>query len=64
MSPNKMNGVTKLIFILPLITNIKKMKGGDFKSCLEQNSLKDVDEWKNSHLSKNKTVMRRKLLAA
>jgi hypothetical protein len=40
------------------------MKGGDFKCCLEKTVLKDLDDWKNTHLSENRTVMRKKLLAA
>ena len=63
-SPNKMNGVTKHVFILPLLANIKKMKRVDFKISLEKTILKDLDDWKIAHLSENRTVMRRKLLSA
>ena len=63
-SPNKMNGVTKHVFFLPLLTHIKKMEKEDFKYCLEKTLLKDLDDWKNAHLSENRTVMREKLLAA
>jgi hypothetical protein len=59
-----MNGVTKHVFILPLLANIKKMKRVDFKISLEKTILKDLDDWKNVHLSENRTVMRRKLLSA
>ncbi|MDR0714370.1 MAG: hypothetical protein LBF89_08955 [Bacteroidales bacterium] len=64
-SPNAMNGVTKQIFILPLLTRINAKKGltsGWFKTCLEYVFLKDLDEWKDEHLSENRTVKRRKLL--
>ena len=61
-SPNKMNGVTKHVFVLPFLTNIKKMKGGDFKYYLEKTILKDLDDWKNTHLSENRTVMRKKII--
>ena len=54
----------KSVFILPLLTHIKKMKRGDFKTCLEESSLKDVGACENAHLSKNKTVMRIKLWSA
>jgi hypothetical protein len=59
-----MNGVTKHVFILPLLANIKKMKRVDFKISLEKTILKDLDDWKIAHLSENRTVMRRKLLSA
>jgi hypothetical protein len=63
-SPNAMNGVTKQIFLLPLMTQIKKLKNKDFKTHLENIYLKDLDDWKDMHLSVNRTVMRKKLLSA
>jgi hypothetical protein len=65
-SPNKMNGVTKQIFILPLLTQLQrkiKVDGNAFKIYLEKIQLKDLDTWKNGHLSENRTVKRRKILS-
>jgi hypothetical protein len=66
-SPNAMNGVTKQIFFLPLLTRMKAETGlsnGCFKTFLEHVLLKDLDTWKDSHLSVNRTVKRKTLLCA
>jgi hypothetical protein len=65
-SPNAMNGVTKQVFILPLLTQLKKepKDAGCFKNYLEAVRLADLDAWRNKHLSENRTVKRRKLLHA
>jgi hypothetical protein len=62
-----MNGVTKQIFLLPLLTRTKAETGlsyGCFKTYLEHVSLKDLDGWKDCHLSVNRTVKRKNLFCA
>ena len=64
-SPNAMNGVTKQIFLLPVLTKMKgdtKINNNCFKIYLERVFLKDLDTWRDSHLSVNRTVKRKKLL--
>jgi hypothetical protein len=66
-SPNSMNGVTKQIFFLPLLTEMKRKIPPDttcFKHYLEDVFLKDLDLWKTNHLSENRVVKRNKLLCA
>jgi hypothetical protein len=66
-SSNAMNGVTKQIFLLPVMTRLKsdtKMDKSCFKNYLEKVFLQDLDEWRNTHLSVNRTVKRKKLLCA
>jgi hypothetical protein len=66
-SPNAMNGVTKQIFLLPLMTRMKAETGilnTCFKTYLERVSMKDLDDWKDTHLSVNGTVKRKKILYA
>jgi hypothetical protein len=66
-SPNAMNGVTKQIFLLPLMTRMKAETGihnACFKTYLEHVFLKDLDDWKDTHLSVNGTVKRKKILCA
>jgi hypothetical protein len=66
-SPNRLNGVTKQIFILPLLSRMKSAHGMDndyFKHCLEHVFLRDLDTWRLGHLSENRTVKRKKLLCA
>jgi hypothetical protein len=49
-SPNKMNGITKQIFILPLLPQLQrktKEDGNAFKIYLENVQLKDLETWKN-----------------
>jgi hypothetical protein len=61
-----MNGVTKQIFFLPLLTQMKsemEADSGRFKQYLEHVFLKDLDTWKSNHLTENRTVKRRKLLS-
>jgi hypothetical protein len=61
-----MNGVTKQIFILPLLTQLQrktKKDGNAFKKYLEKVQLKDLDTWKNEHLSENRNGKRRKILS-
>ena len=66
-SPNAMNGVTKQIFFLPVPTKMKgdtKIDNNCFKGYLERVFLKDLDTWRDTHLSVNRTVKRKKLLRA
>jgi transposase-like protein len=66
-SPNSLNGVTRQILILPLRTKIDAKTGKsniDFKSALENVFLTDLEKWQKENLTENKTVKRRKLLAA
>jgi hypothetical protein len=62
-----MNGVTKQIFLLPLMTRMKAETGilnTCFKTYLGRVSMKDLDDWKDTHLSVNGTVKRKKILCA
>jgi hypothetical protein len=64
-SPNPMNGVTKQILWLPLITAMKSKKGGmhlNFKEYLEKNTLANINRWRNTHLPKNQTLKRKEIL--
>ncbi|GAP71315.1 hypothetical protein SAMD00024442_10_50 [Candidatus Symbiothrix dinenymphae] len=66
-SPNSLNGITKLVFIVPLRTKIDAKTGMssiNFKSTLENVLLKDVDTWQEENLTENQTVKRRKTLLA
>jgi hypothetical protein len=66
-SPNTMNGVTKQIFFLPIMTKIKsntKVDDSCIKMYLENVFLHDLDDWRKKHLFENRTVKRRKLLSA
>jgi hypothetical protein len=63
-SLNAMNGINKQIFLLSLMTHIKNLKSNDFKIFTENICLKDLDDWRDVHLSENTTVMRIKLLSA
>jgi hypothetical protein len=46
------------------MTQSKKLKSSDFKICPENIRLKNSVDWKDAHLSENKTVKRRKSLSA
>jgi hypothetical protein len=66
-SPNPLNGVTKQVLILPLMTKINAKTGNstiNFKSTLEKVFLSDLDTWKQDNLTDNLTLKRRKLLKA
>jgi hypothetical protein len=66
-SPNTTNGVTKQIFLLPVMTVLKrdtKNDNGCIKNYLEPVFLKDLDTWRKNHLSENRTVKRKKLLSS
>jgi hypothetical protein len=65
-SPDPMNGVTKRIFILPLLTKLnaeQHLENDYFKIYLEGVFLKDINNWGNLHLSENRAVKRRKMFA-
>ncbi len=66
-SPNSLNGITKLVFIVPLRTKIDAKTGMssiNFKSTLENVCLKELDTWQEENLTENQTVKRRKTLLA
>ena len=57
-----MNGVTKQIFFLPVPTKMKgdtKIDNNCFKGYLERVFPKDLDTWRDTHLSVNRTVKRK-----
>jgi hypothetical protein len=60
-SPNKMNGITQQIFLLPLkayMCSQNREKKVNIKKFLEQNTLAKINQWKNSHLLKNQYLKR------
>ncbi|MDR3266689.1 MAG: hypothetical protein LBT24_03865, partial [Tannerella sp.] len=64
-SPNSLNGVTRYVMILPLLTAINTKTGTSnicFKSALESVFLKDLKQWSDDNLTENMTVKRRKTL--
>ena len=64
-SPNAMNGVTKQIFFLPILTKMQgdtKIDNSCFKMYLEGVVLNDLNTWRDEHLSVNRVVKRKKLL--
>lgn len=65
-SPNKMNGITTRVLMLPLLTRVKPRAGNEainYKECLEKVTMNMLRTWKNTHLLENKTIKRKKLLA-
>jgi hypothetical protein len=63
-SPNKMNGVTSRIFLLPLKTKTCSHKSSEmsFKKYLESNTLAEINQWTKKHLLPNQVVKRIKTL--
>jgi hypothetical protein len=64
-SPNSLNGVTRHVMILPLLTAINTETGKSnicFKSVLESVFLRDLNQWSADNLTENLTVKRRKTL--
>lgn len=60
-SPNKLNGVTSFILVLPLHTALSektKKKEFDFKSALENNLIRDINAWADKNLTLNLTQLR------
>lgn len=60
-SPNKLNGVTSFILILPLHTALSEKNNKrefDFKSALENNLIKDVIAWTDENLTPNLNQLR------
>jgi hypothetical protein len=60
-----MNGVTKQVFLLPLMTSIcspNSTANIDVKKYLEENTLANIDKWRFLHLLENQTVKRKKAL--
>jgi hypothetical protein len=63
-SPNKMNGVTSQIFLLPLKVKMCSHKSKDmsFKKYLESTTLAEINQWTKKHLPLNQVVKRIKTL--
>jgi transposase-like protein len=64
-SPNKMNGITTRILLLPLLTRLEPRKGKEninYKKCLEKVTMANLRTWKNKHLLENQMIKRRILL--
>jgi hypothetical protein len=64
-SPNALNGVTRYVLMLPLLTKSDLDSGCirvDFKEALEDVFLHDIDKWVNINLSENLEVKRRRKL--
>lgn len=64
-SPNALNGVTRYVMLLPLLTKIDKENGTatlDFKAALEQVFLKDLTRWGKDNLTGNLYVKRKNVL--
>lgn len=60
-SPNKLNGVTSFILILPLYTKLLDNTGKNkynFKHALENVKIKDIEVWKNENLTPNLVQLR------
>ena len=65
MSPNKLYGITPFLLILPLYTKIKNenaAKTFNFKECLVNVKLKDIDAYASEHMSTNRVTERTKIL--
>jgi len=66
-SPNPLNGVTRYVMLLPLLTKINMQTSISticFKDALESVFLKDLKQWSNDNLTENLTTKRRKVLNA
>lgn len=66
-SKNPLDGVTRQVLFLPLLTKIDSKTGRSdicFKKSLEQNLLSDLKQWSNDKLTENLAVKRRKVLNA
>jgi len=66
-SPNALNGVTKQVLILPLLTKVDANTSTInicFKTALENVFLTDLNKWKEVTLTDNLTVKRKNLLNA
>jgi hypothetical protein len=64
-SPNALNGVTRYVLILPLLTKSDPDSSCirvDFKEALEDVFLRDIDKWANNNLSENLQVKQRRKL--
>jgi SAM-dependent methyltransferase len=64
-SPNKLNGVTSYVLMLPLLTKSNPESNCcsiDFKKSLESVFLRDIDTWEKDKLSENLVVKRRRKL--
>lgn len=65
MSPNKLNGITSLVLLLPLYPNVavySVSKKQDFKERLAKVKLADLDLWAKENLSENVVSKRIKTL--
>ncbi|MDR2705420.1 MAG: hypothetical protein LBC02_06550 [Planctomycetaceae bacterium] len=61
-SPNKRNGITTRILLLPLLTRIEPRKGKEtinYKKSLEKVTMENLRTWKNKHLLENQMIKRR-----
>lgn len=66
-SCNPLDGVTRQVLILPLLTRMNPKTGMldiCYKNALEQNLLSDLKQWEKDNLTENLTVKRRKVLNA
>ncbi|MDE6078240.1 MAG: hypothetical protein K2G29_10965 [Muribaculaceae bacterium] len=65
VSPNKLNGFTPMILILPLypkISDYSDTKKQNFKVRLANVKLKEIDIWAKENLSPNRVALRSKTL--
>lgn len=61
-SPNKLNGGTPFILLLPLYTAISsssKRRKFDFKNALENNKMKEIEMWSKQNLKQNLMQLRK-----
>lgn len=66
-SRNPLDGVTRHVLILPILTRFNPKTGAiniNYKKALEQNLLSDLSRWSGETLTGSMTVKRRKLLKA
>ena len=67
MSCNPLDGVTRQVLILPILTKMNtetKMTKINFKHALEMNLLSDLANWSNNNLSENMNIKRKRILNA
>lgn len=64
-SPNKLNGVTSYILVLPIYTKLcsqSKSEKFDFKGALENIRIQQINDWSKKNLSQNLMQLRRECL--
>ena len=65
MSPNKSNGYTSLVLLIPLklqLSTIEKCRIFNAKATIGNTKLEDIKKWREDNLLPNPSIKRRKLL--